>query len=84
MDSHYVFASTEGGGLLRKANEFASKCGSGNSINTCSKPFKLNISGDRARWAVKSSDYGFSYIPNYKTAISDKITSWKGEQFPLN
>ena len=23
-----------------------------------------------------------SYIPNYKTAISDKITCWKGEQFP--
>ena len=24
-----------------------------------------------------------SYIPNYKTAISDKITCWEGEQFPL-
>ena len=25
-----------------------------------------------------------SYIPNYKTAISDKITCWEGEQFPLS
>ena len=24
-----------------------------------------------------------SYIPNYKIAISDKITCWEGEQFPL-
>ena len=24
-----------------------------------------------------------SYIPNYKTAISDKITCWEVEQFPL-
>ena len=24
-----------------------------------------------------------SYIPNYKPAISDKITCWEGEQFPL-
>ena len=25
-----------------------------------------------------------SYLPNYKAAISDKITCWEGEQFPLN
>ena len=26
---------------------------------------------------------GVSYSQNYKTAISDKITFWEGEQFPL-
>ena len=65
-----------------KAHESASKWGSGNSLSPCSKPLKLNISGDRARMTVKSSDWG-SYIPNYKTTISDKITCWEGEQFPL-
>ena len=42
----------------------------------------LNISGDRARRTVKSSHKVY-YSQNYETAISDKITGWEGEQFPL-
>ena len=58
-DSHYVFASARGGGLLHKSHDSASKWGSGNSISPCSKLFNVNISGYRARRTVKSSDYGF-------------------------
>ena len=50
------FDSTTGGGLLRKPMNQASKWGSGNSLSPRSKPLKLNISGDRARRTVKSSD----------------------------
>ena len=40
-------------------------------------------SGEKACRNVKPSDKGFFYNQNYKTAISDKITCWEGEQFPV-
>ena len=52
-DTHYGFASTAGGGYFHVS---AAKWGSGNSINPSSRSMKLNISDDRARRTVKSSD----------------------------
>ena len=43
---------------------------------------KLNILGNRAGETIHFLN-SVSYNPNYKTAISDKITCWEGGQFPL-
>ena len=53
-DSHYVFASTASGGLLRKPMNQSLIGLVEISQNPCLKPLKLNISSDRARRTAKS------------------------------
>ena len=82
MDSHYVFVSTTGGGLLRKPMN--------QPLNGVAE-IPQNHVWNLWSWISPAIELvgpwkrriRVSYIPNYKTATSDKITCCKGEQFPL-
>ena len=81
MDSHYVFASTTGGGLLRKhMNQLlngVAEIPQAHARKLCSWiSLAIELVG---LWNLRIR---VSYIPNYINAISDKITCWEGEQFP--
>ena len=82
MDSHYVFASTAGGGLLRKPMNQPL-----NGVAEIPQTHVWNlyswISPAIELVGLWNLRIRVSCIPNYKTAISDKITCWEGEQFPL-
>ena len=81
-DSHYVVASTTGGGLLRKPMN-----------QPLNRVAEIQQAPARNLWNLIcpvielvgpwNLGIGVSYIPIYKTAISDKTTCWEGEQFNL-
>ena len=82
VNSHYVFASTPSGGLLRKPMN--------QPLNGVAEIPQAHA---RKLWSWISPVIEIvgpwnlrirvSYIPNYKTAISAKIICWEGEQLPL-
>ena len=80
--SHYVFASTTGGGLLCKPMN--------QPLNGVVKIPQAHAQNLLSQISLATELVGLwnlpirgSYIPNYKTAISDEITCKEGEQFPL-
>ena len=82
-DSHYGFASTAGGSLLRNKPMNQPLNGVAGIPQTHVWNLWSWISPviELVRpWYLRIR---VSYIPNYKTAISDKITGWEVEQFPL-
>ena len=83
MNSHCFFVPTTGGGLLRKPMNpplnGVAEIAQANNLNIWSRISPaIKLVGP---WNLLIRVY---YSQNYKIAISDKVTCWEGEQFPLS